>query len=327
MKRVSMLRSVLAGLVIVAAMMMSAAGCAKKKLAVDPTFTTPEGVPSPDARLIVHQDIGNLVTAKHEFPPNSGVFLLDSTFTVYNFGPGTVQGTVLDGTPASGYQMLRRETGGGYAPFKDFIVTPAVKFLQSHWEAYAFHDQPDAGFQPPTYEGRGVLAGSITANSPLTNEAVLNGSSVGDVRVILPRIDTCPGDELPSVTWTPMSSAAAYLIQTFQYRGDIRIGSEKFVYGIPAPVAIGKVHDYFVGILPPTATTYRLGDPGAVILQNVPMIGPDRFFFRITAVDSSGRLVGCTVGSHPDTVRIGAEAFLYSPGAEQICIECRKNCP
>ena len=326
MKRVSVLRSVLAALAIVAAM-MSTAGCAKKKLTVDPTFTTPEGLPSANARLIVYQDIGNLVYAKHEFPPNSGVFLLDSIFTVYNFGPGTVQGTVLDGTAASGYQMLRREAGGGFAAFKDFALTPAVRWLQSHWEAYAFNDQPDVGYQPPTYEGRGILSGSITTGSPLTNEATLNGSSVGDVRVLQPRIDTCPGDELPSVTWTAVPSAAAYLIQTFQYRGDIRVGSEKFVYGIPAPVAIGKVHDYFIGIIPPTTTTYKLGDPGALILQNVPMIGPDRFFFRVSAVDSSGRLIGCTVGSHPDTVRIGGEAFLYSPAAEQICVECRKNCP
>ena len=154
------------------------------------------------------------------------------------FGPGTVQGTVLDGTAASGYQMLRREAGGGFAAFKDFALTPAVRWLQSHWEAYAFNDQPDAGYQPPTYEGRGILAGSITTGSPLTNEATLNGSSVGDVRVLQPRIDTCPGDELPSVTWTAVPSAAAYLIQTFQYRGDIRVGSEKFVYGIPAPVAV-----------------------------------------------------------------------------------------
>jgi hypothetical protein len=126
------------------------------------------------------------------------------------------------------------------------------------------------------------------------------------------------------VTWRPVSGAAAYMIHTFQYRGDIRVGSEKFVYGIPAPIAIGKVHDYFIGILPPTTTTYKLGDPGALVIQNLPMIGPDRFFFRVTAVDSSGRLIGCTVGTAPDTVRIGGEAFLYSPGAEAICVECHK---
>jgi hypothetical protein len=322
MKRVPVLRSVLAALAI-AAVIMQAAGCSKK-LTVDPTFTTPEGVPSPDARLIVYQDIGSFVQATHEFPPNSAHYVLDSTFTVYNFGPGTVQGMVFDGTAASGYQMLRREAGGGYAPLKDFITTPAVKFLQSHWEAYTFHDQPDAGSQPPTYEGRGALDGSITTSSPLTNVATLNGSSIADVPVVQPRFDTFPGDRLPAMRWPPIPGAAAYVIQTFQYRGDIRVGSEKFVYGIPAPIAIGKVHDYFIGILPPTPTHYKLGDPGAIIVQNLPMIGPDRFFFRITAIDSSGRLIGCTAGTVPDTVRIGGEAFLYSPGAEVICVECHK---
>ncbi|HTM57196.1 MAG TPA: hypothetical protein VL123_02150 [Candidatus Udaeobacter sp.] len=332
MKRVSVLRSAFA-LLVLTWVVMAATGCAKK-LTVDPSFAVLEGTPSPNARLIVYQDIGNVVYAKHEFPANSGQFLLDSTFTVYNFGPGTIQGVILDGTPAQGYEVERRQAGGGFLPIKDFPLTPATRWLQTEWEAYTFHDPPSNGSSPPTYQGRGYLSGQITRQSPLTNTAQLTGAALSDCRFITigglvvpaPQFgnpETFKGDTLPTITWQPVPGAAKYEIQTFQFRGDIRIGSEKFYYGIPAPIATGKVHHFFIATIPGSATSYKLGDAGsATILQNIPMIGGQKYFFRLSAIDSSGQLIGCTVGSNPDTARIGVEAFVYSAAAQIVCVGC-----
>jgi len=321
MKRVSTSRSVFAGLVTLLAT-LAAFGCSKK-LTIDPGIV-PEGVVTANSRLIVFQDLGNNVDAKKEFPPNSGTFLLDSSFTVYNYGPGTIQGVVLDGTAATNFEIMRQQPNGGLGPIKDFTLTPTNKWLQSHWETYPFFDQPNDGTLPPTYQGRGVVSGQVTTSAPLTNTAVLGSSAVVDCKVTSPFIDTVKHDSLPTVIWQPVAGAANYYLHVYQYRGDIKVGSEKFVYGIPAPVALGKIQDFFVGILPGTTTSYKIGAPGAQILHNIPMIGPDRFFFRVTAVDVTGRLIGCTVGSNPDTVRIGAESYIYFPAAEMICIGCRK---
>jgi len=319
MIRTASLRPALALLALAVAAWL-AFGCSKQ-LTVDPG-RTPEGVLAADSKLIVFQDIGNLVYAKHEFPPNSGIFLLDSTFTVYNFSPGTVQGQIMDGTLASGFELLRQQSGGGFSPIKDFPVTAAVKLLSSHWAIYPFNDQPNDGSLPPTYQARGALSGSITTNSPLTNQAVLAASAVADCKITEPFLSTAHGDSLPLVQWNAVPGAANYYLQIYQYRGDIKVGSEKYVYGIPAPVAIGKVKNFFIGILPGTTTSYKLGQPGAEILINRPMIGPDHFFFRVSAVDANGRLIACSAGAKQDTVRIGTEAFLYSPGAEIICVSC-----
>ena len=325
MKRVSALRSASA-LLVLAGLAIWTIGCTKK-LTVDPSFAVLEGTPTPNARLILYGDIGNVVYAKHEFPPNSGVYLLDSVFTVYNVGPGTVQGMILDRTAASGFDIEREQPGGGYLPIKDFALTPSAKWLQTEWEAYTFHDPPANGSSPPTYQARGLLAGQVTRLSPLTNVAQLAATDVSDCTILFPNAtrgnpETCRGDTLPTIIWRAVPGAATYQIQTFQFRGDIRIGSEKFYYGIPAPFATGKVHHFFIARLPGSVTTYKLGDPGAEIIQSIPMIGGQKYFFRVTAIDSSGRLIGCTVGTNPDTARIGTQAFVYSPAAQIICVGC-----
>ena len=326
MKRVSLSRSALAALVIAAAALL-AFGCSKK-LTVDPTYS-PEGVLNANARLILYPDAGVLVQAKHEFPPNSGLFLLDSSFTVYSVSPGTVLGAIVDGTNASGFEIMRKTSSGGFSPIKDFTLTPAKRWLYSHWDAFTFHDDSTAGMLPPTYEGRGVVSGQVTTSSPLTNTAVLSSTPVANIQLLVPEASPAQGgavtarhDSLPTITWSAVPGAASYYIHCYQFRGDIRVGAEKFPYGTPAPIAFGKVRDFFIAIVPGGTTTYKLGGPGAQVLLNTPMIGPDRFFFRITAVNDSGQLIGCTAGVSPDTVRVGTEAFVYSKSAEQVCLGC-----
>ena len=93
---------------------LALAGCTKKLTSVDPAFTAPEGHTAPDARLILHTDQSVTLETWADLPPD-GADPTDTLLTTETvaFAPGTLHGLILDGTPASGYQVLRREGNGG----------------------------------------------------------------------------------------------------------------------------------------------------------------------------------------------------------------------
>ena len=154
MNRSALSRPVLGALLLAAA--LGAAGCSKKLTQVDSSFTVPEGMPSANSRLIVFPDVAVGIREYLDRAPvglDEGDSLLQ-TIVLYRTGPGVINGVVLDGTPASGYQMLRREANGGLLPLKDFVLTPVVRWLESQWELYSFIDASPGGYNPPTYQGR-----------------------------------------------------------------------------------------------------------------------------------------------------------------------------
>ncbi|MBI1799838.1 MAG: hypothetical protein HYR73_09160 [Candidatus Eisenbacteria bacterium] len=313
MIRTRWFRSALA-VAVIAAAAAGVDGCSKK-LTVDPAYTMPEGVYSPDARLVVYPDQGNLVEAKHPAPTPTDpyYYATDSSFTVYAAGPGVTLGTIVDGTAASSYQLLRRESGGGFAVLKDFSLIPVVKWLDSHWAAYTFQDASTPGFSPPTYMARGIVSGTVTATSPLSNAGLVSSGPIGHV------VYTGPGeppDSLFTISWRAVPGAVGYWLQVFTFRGDLRTGSEKFPLGIPAPLVIGKVHDHFVGYVAAPKTSYKIGGPGAEIMTYKPMIMGPVYRVRVAAVDGNGSLLAVTPG--PDTVLAGTEALIYSLGAAAV---------
>src|SRR5262249_29657136 len=153
-----------------------AAGCAKKITQVDASFTTPEGTFSSSAHLIVQDDLPTRIFTFLDRPPLGGGAedTLISIDLAYPVGPGAIDGLVIDGTPATGYEVLRQESTGGYAQLKDFMLRPAVRWLDTGNEAYRFTDTAPAGASPYTYVGRGVVGGVVTTASPLTNVGVVS---------------------------------------------------------------------------------------------------------------------------------------------------------
>jgi hypothetical protein len=295
-----------------ALLFMGATGCAKKLTVeqIDALLVSyPEGVRDSLERtpsdLIVWPDAPNLVT--DNFTP-SGSYL------AYRTGAGAIVGVIFDYLEAGGYQLYRRESGGGYRPFTDFIMTPYRRWSDRAFyaaaqgtvvlppaEFYTFTDAAPPATPIAGYVARAVISGASSAVDPLTNlgETTRAASIPG-----IPYTGAISSpDSLIDLSWQAVAGAAGYWVHVYQTRADIRIGDEAIPIGLPSPVAIGKVRDLFIGYLPAPATSYKLGNAlpagGRVLVYRVlPALTP--VLVRVSAVDANGRMIAST-GPNGDT--------------------------
>jgi len=285
--------SLAAGILVALAM----AGCAKKVTNVDADFTAPEGQSSLNARLIVYPDTPvEVETWTDNLPDGPGEEDVLVGSTPYSIAPGTLYGTILDGTPASGYQVMRREGNGGYAQLKDFVLNPVVRFLDSQWEIYAFGDPRPSSFSPPSYRGRGVVAGAVTPTSPLTNASELTSPSIEPLQYTG---QTAPRDSNFIMRWNAVTGATGYWIQIFQFSGGDQDAILRTVQ--PAPFALRDVRNFFVGYVPApdvpaAAIEYKLGEPGAQVLLRRSLLYLTTYRVRIVAVNGQGEMVAFNYG-------------------------------
>jgi hypothetical protein len=290
-----------------------ASGCSRK-LASDPGITMPEGVFSPDAQLVMSSDTGNPVNVFHG--TGGGGVAFDSTYQVYLRTPGITLGMLMDGTASSEFEMMRRQSSGSYADIKDFMLTPLDRWLPGQWAAYLFFDGSSSSYSPPTYLGRGKIAGVVTPNSPLTNEAVLMSAPVGTVTYTGAQF---PPDTLVTMSWNRVPGAVRYWMQIFTFRNDVRDIDELFPIGTRTPIAVGKVKNYFVGYIDAPATSYKLGDPGARVFTSTPLLHNNPYRVRIAAVSDDGRLLAITDGV-PQVSQRDNNFYVYSLRAELISL-------
>jgi hypothetical protein len=285
-------------LAIAVGLALTMAGCAKKVTSVDASYTAPEGQRDADARLIVYADAPLTVELWADLPPD-GPLLPDGSHDdadtlvsrqTFPVAPGTLHGTIFDGTAASGYQVLRRESNGGFAQLKDFVLTPSLRFLESHWETYTFSDGQPSGFQPPSYVGRGLVSGVVSAASPLTNVAELAGADIPELTYAG---SSSPRDSNIAMSWEPVAGAAGYWIQIYQFTGD---AESELLASQPAPLVSNFARIFFVGYVPAPATSYKLGHSGALVLTRRTLLNSAEYLVRITAVDDRGRMVGFSYG-------------------------------
>ena len=289
----------LAALAALAAVVLAMAGCSKKLTSVDSSYTAPEGRPSADARLILYPDLPVAMQTWLNYEPYDEAGSEDQYVTsdVHYFAPGTIHGVIMDGTAASGYQVLRRETGGGYLRLKDFVLNPVVRFLDSQWETYTFADSRPAGYSPPTYLGRGVVAGQVTPASPLTNAAELTASGVADLHYASNPIYRVPADSNITIKWEPVEGAAGYWMQVYQFKGG---KLAKWYSSQPAPFVSTDARNYFVGYVAAPADSHKIGIPGALVLTQRPLLTGGEYLVRVAAVNSRGELIAVTHGD-PET--------------------------
>src|SRR5438094_623786 len=83
-------------------------GCAPKISNVDASYTMPEGTPSAQTQLILWQDQPTTAYYYVDHPP-ADPSDMDSLIDVRPFerySPGTIQGMILDGTPADAFQTF-----------------------------------------------------------------------------------------------------------------------------------------------------------------------------------------------------------------------------
>jgi len=307
MKGFRLPRTVLA-CALIASAGLGTLGCSKKITSVDASYTTPEGLPSKEARLILYPDTPVTLYEYLDIAPvgpDPGDSLLD-TFPIRLTGDGVVHGMVVDGTGATTYQILRREASGGYLPLKDYVLHPDVRWLESHEEVYRFEDPAPSSFSPATYVGRGLVAGVVTPTSPLTNVAKVSGAPLVPIRFSGAR---APADSLFKLSWGPVPGAAGYWIQVFQYFGAPT--EQIIVNGLPSPFAIGNLIDQNVTYIPAPDTVYKIGTTPVELFAQKQILVSGAYFVRIVAVDASGSMVGFSYGDQG--VAIGATSYVVYP--------------
>jgi hypothetical protein len=266
-------------------MALALAGCSKKITAVDPSYTSPEGQPEVNARQIVYPDIPTPVARWKDALPNCDP-CFDSLVAVtqsYRTGPGVINGVIFDGTPASTYEILRRENTGGYAPLYDYPLNPSARFAQSGWKLFTWLDRRPSGFDPPTYLGRGVVAGVTTRTTPLTNVSLCQMGNLADISLTE-----------SSLQWTPVPGAVGYVLQIYAIKsGDLAA----LIYNAsPAPLASEDHRDYLVAWLPAVNGTIDYNN--MEVLAEAAIITAPPYLMRVSAVDAQGRLVGFSFGAN-----------------------------
>ena len=287
--------------VVLAAFAAIAAGCSKKVTNADPAYTTLEGTPDANARLVIWPDTPNNVILFDDLPPpgppsHAGDPTDDTVLTVtpqFFTGRGSVETMLLDGTIANGFQIYRRAGNGGLEPIRDFTLNASRKWLDTDWEVYQEADPTPSNYAPTSYIARGVLAGEVTTRSPLSNEAQITAPT--PTHSIAYTGTATPADSLWTLSWTNVPGASGYWIHVYQFRPDAG-NDEVIASGTPSPIWNGKVHDSFVGFVPSPAITYKLGGPGALVLTQKPPLFGQEYLVRITAVDAAGQLIAYTQG-------------------------------
>jgi hypothetical protein len=264
-------------------------GCAKKITAVDPSYTSPEGRTEASAKLISYPDLPVSVALFKSKRANCEecVDSLISISPVYPSGPGVINGMIFDGTPASSYEILRRESNGGYAPLYDYALNPSQRFAQSGWKLFTWQDGRPSSFDPPTYLGRGIVSGVATRTTPLTNVSL---GQAGDLENISLTAERTP---LGIPGWTHVPSAAGYILQIYSLKSGY---PEALLHNAaPAPFADQDHLDYFVAWLPANQGTIDYSK--AEILTALAPIPGSLYLMHISAVDALGRMVGFSYGN------------------------------
>ena len=322
----AVLRSALAA-GVVWALALGLAGCSKKVASVDPGYVSPEGTPSPMARMVVTPDVP-VTYLKYIDKNNDGLTLddsldVESPFSVYESGPGAIVTTIFDSTVANGYQLMRRESNGGYRVAQNFVTLPARRWLDTGWEAYKLVDPSPSGYQPPTYMGRGLFSGIVTTSSPLTNTVLVTVPAVAnldfDYQGMYNLLDLQAGihtynppDSIFDMKWSAVPGAAGYWISIFEFTGD---AFEALRARLPAPVYLGKSRDTYIAYVPAPATSYRIGNSGngIDILRRSPIINKHYYRLRISAVGADGSLLAYTFGQDSIPLPGGAITVEGSP--------------
>jgi hypothetical protein len=168
------------------------------------------------------------------------------------------------------------------------------------------------GYLPATYLGRGLVSGTITPGSPLTNVGLLNPVSITPIRYSGSRF---PADSLFTVSWGPVPGAAGYWIQVYQYLA--ATPDQKVLSSAPAPLALGPIRDFFIAYVSAPDTSYKLAGPNGQMFARKTILTNNDYNVRVAAVSGEGNLLGFTFGDL-DTLRTSTNYSLYARGGVKV---------
>jgi hypothetical protein len=290
---------------------LALASCAEKVTTV-PAGTVPEGETTDRSGLTVWREIANrLYVFRRGDPPNGIPHVLVDSIPVSTPLPGQLHGVIRDSTAASAYQIYRQQPGGGFTELFDFKPAPTRRWIDRGWEIYHFTD-PQTVVPTYTYLGRGVVGGTTTIASPVTNEAHDTTRAVVTLTYTGPTGfnavgDPAPLDSLFMMSWNTVPNAVGYFIHVYQPSFNLVDQAEQIASGMPAPLFIGKSLDILVAHMPapdpqPASLSFRMPAPTEYPTQaRVMTVRGTRYgqeyLVRIAAVDALGQLIAYTYGS------------------------------
>jgi hypothetical protein len=311
--------------VLLLAMVAGLYACAPKITKVDAGFATPEGVVSPNARLIVWADLPTTAYVFGDRPPADPDSVADTLITSLIYErqtPRSLHGMIVDNTDADAFQMFRREPGGGLRQFANYTAARTAQWLGTQFEAYHFVDPAPSEYQPGTYICRGVVGGVVNTRSPLTNVATYVGAPIANIHVAAVWWNNTdpnkgpvfkdPPDIPPSqidparniipkikLNWDQVPGAARYLLQVYEFRSDLSSIDERVLSGTPAPIYDGQAANVFVGYVPGDVNSMFVGDSSQVDVTAFvgrPMAYGSSLLVRLAALDANNHLIGLSLG-------------------------------
>ena len=239
---------------------------------------------------------------------------LRDTREVYVNPAGTIHGTIFDFTPASFFDVFRRESGA-FEPLFDFALTPAKRSFSGHGDLFTFVDRTPKA--PNDYLARGTVSDDQNFGI-LTNEALAGADPVvGDLDY-----DRPSGAQLPTnfrLQWAAYPGAAGYWVQVYTAS---RTADQAIVAAAAAPVDVGSSKDFFVGFFPAGVTSYTIRatpgvlPAGARVFTFRSLDWATVYFVRVAAVNAQGQLIGFTGESESFGILIGPQEPAAFPVAQ-----------
>jgi hypothetical protein len=289
--------------------LVAVAGCESRPTGFDPNPDRPEGVPSANARLVSYRNHGLRVMVRDY----ASVDIDSIVHTVRAFpGDGTMPLLLLmDGTPASAFEMYRRNDAGRFERISDAAVTSRFKYVSSGYEEFFALDPAPSKFAPSSYLARGLVDGVATHQSPLSNEVQLTQP---DLEPITYNGNLFPLDSLFTVSWVGVPNAVGYWVHIYEKP---IAGAERLRSSFPSPIAYETAADLLIafraGNNPGGSVSFQLGDPTLLTLKRTaPLVGHD-YIVRVSGVDATGQVIAQTPGDL-DSLGLGADlAYLLGP--------------
>ena len=283
------------------------AGCDERPSGFDPNPNAPEGVPSPDVRLVAYRNAALRVMVRDYASTNiDSVVVGAQAFVGATSMPLLL---VLDGTPSNSFEMFRKDDGGQFVRTTDYPLQSVFKYVNANYETFFTADAAPGRYAPPTYMARGLLDGVATHASPLSNEGRLPQP---DVLPITYNGDLQPLDSLFTLSWIGVPEAVGYWIHAFEK--PISAG-QRLLTALPAPISYLTAGDLLIGFHygnnPGGSMRYRLGSELFKLKSTPPLLGRD-YYVRITGVDMNGQVIAQTPGDL-DSISLSADIAYLAP--------------
>jgi hypothetical protein len=290
--------------------LVAAAGCETRPTGLDPNPNAPEGVLTANARLVSYRNHGLRVMVRDYASVN-----IDSVILSVQALPGPASMPlllILDGTDANTFELYRRDDGGKFERTSDATLPSQFKFVNAGYEEFFTPDPAPSGYAPSSYLARGLVNGTATHASPLSNEGQLTQATLDQITYNGPLF---PLDSLFQVAWVGVPNAVGYWIHIYEKP---IAGFERLLSSYPTPIAYETAGDLLIayreGNAPGSSVGFSLGNlSGMLVLKSgPPLVGHD-YQVRISGVDATGQVIAQTLGDL-DSLGLSSDlAYLMPP--------------